>query len=205
MLPFFEHWWRPSYENMNYWSTRRQILPIIADTVSFPIPQKWIRDLTRYRFSVARHHRLLHGRVVELPQEKNTRIYPVPEKHDRFLSLITSSAVIQVAPFGEKTLKLSSKTELRIPNVIKTVIPGQILRQCQGYCHESGFTPMSWSSLLRILYASRCKVLDYVSSEGSNAFDDIAEVVDTLRVRQIPIWADLVQGITKEVETGEAL
>ena len=158
MLPFWEHWWRPSNENMNYWSTRRQILSIIANTVSFPIPQKWIPDLTRYRCSVARHHRLLHGRGVELPQEKNTRIYPVPEKHVRFLSLITSSAVIQDVPFGEKTLKLSSKTELRIPNVIKTVIPGQIVRQCQGYCHESGFTPMSWSSLLRILYASRCKV-----------------------------------------------
>ena len=175
-----------TYENMNHWSIRRQILSIIADKVSFPTLQKWIPNLTRYRYNIARHHRLLHGRGVEVPQEKNTRIYVAPEKLDHFLSFITSSAVIQDVPFGERTLKLSSKTELRIPNVIRTVIPEHIVRQYQGYCQESGFQPMSRSSLLRILDVCSASLrkslqgLDYVSSEGSKAFDDIAEVVDSL-------------------------
>lgn len=94
--------------------------------------------------------------------------------------------MIQDVPFGEGTLKLSSKTELRIYNVRRTAITEQIVRQYQGYCQESGFTPMSRSSLLRILDVRSASLrkslqgLDYVSSEGSKAFDDIVEVVDTL-------------------------
>ncbi|KAK2564086.1 hypothetical protein P5673_012307 [Acropora cervicornis] len=55
-----------SYENSNHWSTRRQILSVIADKVSFSTLQKWIPDLTRYRYNIARHHRLLHGRGAEV-------------------------------------------------------------------------------------------------------------------------------------------
>ena len=175
-----------SYENSNHWSTRRQILSVIADKVSFSTLQKWIPDLTRYRYNIARHHRLLHGRGTEVPQQKNTRMYVAPEKIDQFLSFITSSAVVQDLPFGERTLKLSSSTELKIPNVIRTSIPEQIVRQYQSYCKETGFTPMSRSSLLRILHVCSASLrkslqgLDYVSSEGAKAFDDIAEVVDKL-------------------------
>ena len=175
-----------SYENSNHWSTRRQILSIIADKVSFSTLQKWIPDLTRYRYNIARHHRLLHGRGAEVSRRKNTRIYVAPEKLDHFLTFITSSAVVQDMPFGERTLRLSSKTELKIPNVIRTSIPEQTVRQYQSYCKETSFTPMSRSSLLRILDVSSASLrkslqgLDYVSSEGAKAFDDIAEVVDKL-------------------------
>ena len=87
-------------------------------------------------------------------------------------------------PFSEQTLRLSSKTELKIPNVIWTSIPEQTVRQYQSYCKETGFTPTSRSSLLRILHVCSASLrksfqgLDYVSSEGAKAFDDIAEVVD---------------------------
>ena len=125
-----------SYENSNRWSTRRQIL---ADKVSFSTLKKWIPDLTRYRYNIACHHRLLHGRGAEVSRRKNTRIY--------VLTFITSSAVVQDMPFGERTLRLSSKTELKIPNVIRTSIPEQAVRQYQSYCKETSFTPMSRNSL----------------------------------------------------------
>ena len=101
---------------------------------------------------------------------------------DHFSTFITSSAVVQDMPFGERTLRLSSKIQLKIPNVIRTSIPEQTVRQYQSY----GFPPMSRSSLLRILEVCSASLrkslqgLDYVSSEGAKAFDDIAEVVDKL-------------------------
>ncbi|KAK3732459.1 hypothetical protein QZH41_014902, partial [Actinostola sp. cb2023] len=103
-----------------------------------------------------------------------------------FLSFITSARVMQDLPFGEKTLKLSSKTEIKIPNVIRSSIPEQIVRQYQSYCSETEFSPMSRSSLCRILKVCSASVrkslqgLDYVSSEGAKAFDDIADVIDKL-------------------------
>ncbi|KAK3735295.1 hypothetical protein QZH41_000231 [Actinostola sp. cb2023] len=93
---------------------------------------------------------------------------------------------MQDLPFGEKTLKLSSKTEIKIPNVIRSSIPEQIVRQYQSYCSETEFSPMSRSSLCRILKVCSASVrkslqgLDYVSSEGAKAFDDIADVIDKL-------------------------
>lgn len=47
------------YNNASHWSTRRQILSIIADRVSYQTLQRWIPGLTRYRFNVARQHSLL--------------------------------------------------------------------------------------------------------------------------------------------------
>ena len=44
------------YNNANSWETRRQILSIMADKVTFSTLKKWIPGLTRYRFSVARKH-----------------------------------------------------------------------------------------------------------------------------------------------------
>ena len=37
------------YSNASSWDTRRQILSIMADQVSFQTLKKWIPDLTRYR------------------------------------------------------------------------------------------------------------------------------------------------------------
>jgi hypothetical protein len=134
-----------------YWSTHRQIMSIMADKVSFKVLQKWIPDLSRYRYNIARHHALLHGRGSLVPTTTNTRLYVSPQKLDHFLTFITSAYVIQDLPFGEKTLKLSSNTKITVPNVVRTLIPEQILQQYQSYCEESGFVPMSRSTLCRIL------------------------------------------------------
>jgi len=115
------------YNNTSHWSTHRQILSIMADKVSFKQLQKWIPNLSRYRFNVARHHLLLHGRGSVLPSLKNTRIYVEPGKIEHFVSFITSSHIIQDLPFGEKTLKLSSDVEIRIPNIVRNLIPEQVI------------------------------------------------------------------------------
>ena len=99
---------------------------------------------------------------------------------------ITSTNIVQDLPFGEKSLKLSSSAVIKVPNVIRSIIPEHIIEQYKGYCRESGFTPMSRSTLCRILNVCSATVrkslqgIDYVAAEGANAFDDLQDVVEKL-------------------------
>ena len=164
------------YNNVQHWSTRRQVLSIMADQVS----------LTRYRYNIARHYLLLHGRGAVPQVEKNTRIRIPQAKLDHFLSFLTSSNVVQDLPCGEKTLVLSTKAEIKVPNVIRAIIPESIVKQYQSYCKETDFQPMSRSTLCRIMKVCSATVrkslqgLDYVSADGAQAFDDLVEVVQKL-------------------------
>ena len=63
------------YKNANQWSTRRQVLSIMADKVSFSELKKWIPDISRYRFNIARHHQLLHASLATKRQEYQNVCY----------------------------------------------------------------------------------------------------------------------------------
>ena len=105
---------------------------------------------------------------------------------DHFIAFITSPHIIQDLPFGERILMLSTKETIKVPNVIRMIIPERIVIQYMTYCQESGFTPLSRATLLRILSTCAASVrtsvqgLDYVSSAGAEAFDDLCDVVETL-------------------------
>ena len=133
------------YQNAGHWSTRRQLLSIMADIVDYVL-KTCLPNLSRYRFNIARHHILLHGRGATVPLAENKRMKVLPPQLDHFLAFITSSYLMQDLPFGEKTLKLSSNTEIKIANVGRTNIPEQIVQQYQSYCHETGFVAMSHST-----------------------------------------------------------
>lgn len=174
------------YNNAGHWSTRRQILSILADKVSFKVLKRWIPNLTRYRFSIARHHQLLHGRGAVMPTVQHTRMYVAPGQLSHFLNFIISAHIIQDLPFGEKKLKLSSNEELTIPNVIRTVIPAHIISQYEGLCSEEGFKPMGRSTLYKVLHVCSASVrkslqgLDYVSAEGAKAFEELELAAEKL-------------------------
>lgn len=63
------------YAIADHWSTRRQILSVVVDKMSFKEIKTWIPDLSRYCYNVARHNRLLHGRGAVVPISTSTRIH----------------------------------------------------------------------------------------------------------------------------------
>ena len=174
------------YQNASTWRTRLQILSILADKFTFSALKAWIPELTRYRFSAARKHALLHGRGVLPPQPLQTRMFVAQGQLDHFLDFITSPYVIQDLPFGEKSIKLSTREVIKVPNVIRTLIPESIVKQYLSYAEECGFKPLSCRTLLWIL--SVCSAsertslqgLDYISCAGADAFDDLCNVVERL-------------------------
>ena len=174
------------YNNANTWDTRRQILSIIADKVNYRALKKWIPGLTRYRFSAARKHALLHGTGVPVPKSPQTKMFVSPAQVDHFLDFISSPHVIQDLPFGVKTIKLSTSEVVSVPNVIRMLIPESIVRQYLAYSQESNFHPLSRRTLLNILSVCAASTrkslqgLDYISSAGAQGFEDLINVAERL-------------------------
>ena len=83
-------------------------------------------------------------------------------------------------------MKLSTKEIITIPNVIRMIMSESIVNQHLTYLQECGFTPLSQRTLLRIPTVCSASVrkslqgLDYISSAGSKAFDDLADIVNKL-------------------------
>ena len=158
----------------------------MADKMDFETLQNWLPGLTRYRFKIARHHRILHGRGSVVSTVSSGRMYVSPKQLDHFLDFITSAHIMQDLPFGEKTLKLSTKEEIAVPNVIRTLIPERIVQQYNAFCRESGFVPMARSTLLAILNVCSASTrnslqgLDYFTAQGAKAFEDLEGVVEEI-------------------------
>lgn len=85
------------YNNAKHWGTRRQIISIMVDKVRFKMLQRWIPDLTRYRFNIARHHQLLHGRGAVVPDTTHTRLYVSTGQLSHFTDFITSAHNVQTS------------------------------------------------------------------------------------------------------------
>lgn len=174
------------YNNASKWDTRRQILSYMADKTSLDTICQYIPGLTRYRFAVARQHILEHGRGLPVLSVSHTRRLVPQEKLSHFLDFITSSHIIQDLPFGGKKITLSNKEVIQVPNVVRNMIPERIVQQYHAYCEESKFSPLSRSTLLRILQVCSASTrkslqgLDYFSANGAEAFDNIEDIVDRL-------------------------
>ena len=113
--------------------------------VCFLCPQKKIEWIYGFKISDT----LRHGSPA--PLVENRRMKVSPEKLNHFLTFITNQYVMQDLPFGEKTLKLSSNPEIKVPNVLRTMVPHLIVQQYHSHCQETGFVSMSSTTPCRIL------------------------------------------------------
>ena len=172
-----------AYKNSASWDTRRQVLSVMAEVASFRVISEFIPGLTQYRYTMANLHRVQYGRSAPVTNEKAPRIRIDLKQLDHFLSFITSPHLVQDLPFGEKHLQLSSGAIVTVPNVIRTMIPEQIVTQYTHYCAECNFKPMSRQTMLRILTecsASVRKSPDYFAAEGARAFDELGTIVQEI-------------------------
>ncbi|KAK2551331.1 hypothetical protein P5673_027724, partial [Acropora cervicornis] len=180
-----------SYKQATHSSTRKNILSVIADKLTFNDLQKLIPGLSRSRFTAARRHGVQYGAEALATQigKKKTilrqKIDPAQVEH--FIEFITSQKVIQDLPFGTRKLRLTSGEEVNIPNVIRLLIPSRLVDQYLHFCHETGFKPLGKSTLLQVIAEScgasvrKCmQGLDNYLAEGTRAFDDLRLIVNKL-------------------------
>ena len=126
---------------------------------------------------------------------------------EHFISYICSPHVIQDLPFGERTITLSTQETIKIPNVIRMAIPERLVKQYQAYCEESGFASLSRSTLLRILSICSASTrkslqgLDYVSSTGAQAFEELLDVVE--RIGDLGKGMDWAKDVQNRLRAGK--
>lgn len=188
------------YQAASSWETRRQILSIMADKVRYSKLLKFIPGLTKYRFTEAKRHCLTYGRGEPVSSVRVARTDVTTLQIEHFITFITSSHVVQDLPFGERSITLSNKETIKIPNVVRMMIPERVVKQYLAFCDESSFKPLSRSTLLRILSVCPASTrkslqgLDYVSSAGAQAFEDLADVIEKLGdAGQGMAWAKDIQ------------
>ena len=174
------------FDDASSWETRRQILSIMADKVRHKKIIRYIPGLSKYRFTEAKRHCLIYGRGVPVSNVRAPRRDVATPQIEHFISYICSPHVIQDLPFAEQTITLSTQETIKIPNVIRMAIPERLVKQYQAYCEESGFASLSRSTLLRILSICSASTpkssqgLDYVSSTGAQAFEELLDVVERI-------------------------
>ena len=173
----------------------------MADKVRYKTLLKFIPGLTKYRFTEAKRHCLTYGRGAPVQSVRAPRTDVTFPQIEHFIAFITSSQIVQDLPFGERSITLSNKETIKIPNVIRMMISERVAKQYLAYRDESGFKRLSRSTLLRILAVSPASTrkslqgLDYISSAGAQAFEELIDIVERL--------GDVGQGIgwTKNLQT----
>ena len=197
-----------TYDNASSGNLKRQVLSIFADLTTYEEVCKFLPGLTKYMFCEARKHRLTCGRGVLVVPKAGVRTRVDISQLDHFVNFITSPYIVQDLPFGERFLKLSSGEVIHTPNVIRVSVNERIIDQYLQYCQESEVTPLSKSTLHRILSACSVSVkkslqgLDYFISDGGKAFDDLLKLVDQLI--DFGIQSNLAQDLQRRLKSGKS-
>ena len=176
-----------AHDQAESWRTKRQILSLFANDLTKAELQRLLPGLTKWRIDQARLHANEVGRGQLVPEEPifRTRIDPV--KVDHFINYISRPDLLQDVAFGTKTLKLDSGERIIIPAVIRTLIPSRIIEQYTSYCKQQEFEPASERSLFRMLEICSASMqkslqgLDNITAEGSEAFDSLLSMTETLK------------------------
>ena len=116
-----------------------QVLSIMTDKFALNQLRHWISDLPEYRFTEARRQCLVYVRGPVLGNRSDVKDETIHCSNRPLYSVYRwSHIIIQVLPFSERTIMLSTKKTIKVPNVIR-IIPERIITQYMTYSQESGF------------------------------------------------------------------
>lgn len=143
-----------AYRDAKTSSLRTQILSLYAFRYPISLLMKLhepYEKLTRYQVKRARRHAKLHGPGTVPEKEKKHRVRLDMAKLDHFLEFANRPYFYQDVAYGSRILKLDSGERIPMPNVIRTVTRSTMVKQYQSFCEEENFTPLSRSTLFKIL------------------------------------------------------
>ncbi|CAF1386902.1 unnamed protein product, partial [Didymodactylos carnosus] len=138
-----------AYNNAEKWTTRREILSVVAPKINYKLVQPFIPGITKYRSSAVRRHALEFGTGKHIESTPVLRQRFEDYQVEHFIDFILSPHICTDMPFGEQCLKVSDGTELLVPNTIRNLIPSRIIDQYYSYILENspGFSPLGLNDL----------------------------------------------------------
>ena len=103
----------------------------------------------------------------------------------------------QDVAYGTRTLKFENGEELTMPNVVRTVARSTIINQYLDHCQQTGFQPISRSTMWRVLEVQEAsqrkslRGLDNTAADGADGFKDLLRIVDELeRAGAVKDWCE---------------
>ena len=130
-----------SYNKAETWQAKRQILSVLASTLSYTETSELIQGITQCRYYIAQKHALYYGAALPVEPTNTTRARMDLEKLDNFMEFITSPHIVKDLPYGEKKIKLSTGETISTSNVIRSMGPAAIISQYKLLCVEQNFSP----------------------------------------------------------------
>ncbi len=175
-----------AYGNAKTWTSKRQILSIIANKFPYSDVKGVIPQITKFKYYVARLHASLYGEGSEVETNKKYGTRVKNEMIDSFLEYLVSPQVCVDVPYGEKKMKLSSGFEIAVPRVILTSCKEWVVQEYIDYCKANHIEHASARTYRKILDAVGPAIrksvagLDYFTAEGTKSFDELNSICDRL-------------------------
>lgn len=143
-----------AYKQATDWGTQRQILSLIATEYSLKEIARYIPELSKYKYSMARKHSQTTGCGQPHTHTIERREHLSNLQISHFLDFIMSPAVMTDVPFGEIHLKLSTGEKIDVPKIILNSVRSRVVEQYRSFCMESDFQQCaSARTYMRILQA----------------------------------------------------
>jgi hypothetical protein len=184
---------KDAYSRAEHWSTKRQLLSIVAADLPPRLLKAEFPGLTDWKIKAARAQAFFQGNLQNicidivymsdivildvgrgvLPDITRNPVQRYTEKQlSHFITFIQSPHITTDMPFGERTLKLSNGESITVPDVIRNIVPSRIISQYFAYCKETidddDFQPLGASSLFAIL--KKCSASMRKSLAGLDTF-----------------------------------
>ena len=159
-----------AYSNADHWTTRREILSLVATKLSYSLIQSFIPGISLYRFTAARLHAATFGVGTAIETAPVTVQRFSNEQIEHFLDFITSDHVCIDMPFGDQKLKTFEGGYIFVPNTIRNLGKTRIIQQYNSYTLETdpAFVSLGDKSLYKLL--DICKASERKSLQGLKLF-----------------------------------
>jgi len=130
--------------------TKLTLLSIFVQHFTKTQLKEIIPGLTTWRIDKARKY--AYDEELPCENEASAIRYRLDEKKvDHFIEFISSPIFLQDVAYGTRKLRLSSGEVIEIPNMVRTVVNGRMVKLYESYCKDIEFKPLGRSSLLAIL------------------------------------------------------
>lgn len=140
--------------------------------------------ITKWQVNQARSHAQVSGPGTTKEKIKTNRVRIDRVKVDHFLEFINRPYFYHDVAYGMRTLTLDSGEKVQMPNIVRTVSRSTIVMEYLKYCEEEAFSPLSRSSMFRILdvressQRTSLRGLDNTATDGAAGFQVLERIID---------------------------
>ncbi|CAC5381664.1 unnamed protein product [Mytilus coruscus] len=149
--------------------------------------QQLIPGLSKWKIDQSRDHSA-HCGAGNIPANKGKVFRDRMDNENlSIVCLFLDPNFIQICSYGTKDIRFDNGDIITIPQVVRTACHSTLINMYKKVCSETTFTPLSDSTLFKILSTcasakrSNLSGLDNIATDGTFAVDSLLRVTDTLR------------------------